>query len=59
MTMNQAPAQLLKAFVPLAVAAFLIWSSATIVVPVVPVAIGWLAEAESALSNLFNLQLMR
>ena len=59
MTMDQALAALLKAFVPLAVAGFLVWSSVAVVAPVVPVAIGWLAGTESALKILFALQLIR
>ena len=59
MTIDQAPAKLLKAFVPLAAATLFLSASIDIVAQVGPVATGLLADAESVVRNLFHQQLMR
>ena len=54
MTIDQAPAKLFKAFVPLAVAALLLSAGIDIVAQVGPAATGLFVDAESTVRHLFT-----
>lgn len=54
MTLDRALTKLLKALGLFLVAAFFIWASVDVVAPVGPVATGLLADAESAVRNVFT-----